>query len=465
MPAPRPNVIVFFTDTQRWDCSGLHGNPLGLMPTFDRNAQRGTHLFHAFSPNPVCTPCRACLQTGMYATRTGVFRNAIALPPDLPTLAGSFNDAGYTTGYIGKWHLANETAGADAAGPVPRGHRGGYRHWLAANAVELISSPYHCRLYDADDRAVDLPGYRVDATVDAGIRFLAEHQAEPFFLFLSLLEPHTQNELGAFVAPDGLREPYQGRWTPPDLAGLPSLNDDAHPCGERPQHGLADYWGLVKRIDESLARLMDALRSLGLAENTIVLFTSDHGSHFNTRNRNGKCSGHEASIRVPTALWGGPFRGGGRIEELVSLIDLPPTLLDACDIPVPTHMAGHSLMPLVRRQPVAWQQEVLVQISQSEVGRCVRTHRWKYGVTAPQGDGWRDAGSALYRDSYLYDLEHDPYELVNLIRLASHRPVVERMRQRLIARMVASGETAPQIEDLPTVPSGQRRVAAADIEA
>ena len=102
-----PNAIVFFTDQQRWDTTGVHGNPLGLTPNFDRMAQRGTHLFNSFTCQAVCAPARASLQTGLYATQTSVYRNGIALPAGTRTLAHHFREAGYHTAYIGKWHLAD----------------------------------------------------------------------------------------------------------------------------------------------------------------------------------------------------------------------------------------------------------------------------------------------------------------------------------------------------------------------
>ena len=154
--ANQPNVIVFFTDQQRWDTSGLHGNPLDLMPNFDRMAQRGTHVHRSFTCQPVCGPARSCLQTGLYATRTGCFRNGIPLSPNLKTLAHHFGDAGYATGYIGKWHLYSGSTGA-----VPSENRGGYDYWLASNVLEMTSDAYQTRLFDNDNQPVDLPGYRV----------------------------------------------------------------------------------------------------------------------------------------------------------------------------------------------------------------------------------------------------------------------------------------------------------------
>ena len=116
-----PNVVVLLTDQQRWDTTGVHGNPLNLTPNFDRMAQRGTHVFHSFTNQPLCGPARSSLQTGLYPTMTGCYRNSIPLPSDSETLAHYFREAGYDTGYIGKWHLADEE-------PVPAPKRGAYEY-------------------------------------------------------------------------------------------------------------------------------------------------------------------------------------------------------------------------------------------------------------------------------------------------------------------------------------------------
>ncbi|MEZ4559755.1 MAG: sulfatase-like hydrolase/transferase [Caldilineaceae bacterium] len=169
---------------------------------------------------------------------------------------------------------------------------------------------------------------------------------------------------------------------------------------------------MVKRLDEALGRLLDALRSLDLLDDTVVLFTTDHGNHFKTRNSEYKRSCHEASIRLPTAIQGPGFDGGGRLNQLVSLVDLPPTLLDAAGLPIPESMEGRSILPLAQREDVAdWPEEVFVQISEAQVGRAVRTKRWKYCVDAPDKHGSRDPGADVYVEQYLYDLESDPYEL------------------------------------------------------
>jgi arylsulfatase A-like enzyme len=438
-----PNVIVFLTDQQRWDTTGVHGNPLRLTPNFDRMAQRGTHIYNSLTCQPLCAPARASLQTGLYAKNTGVFRNGIGLPPTARTLAHCFRDAGYVTGYIGKWHLATEE-------PVPEHQRGGYEYWLGANLLEFTSDSYRTIVYNNKSEPVRLPGYRVDALADAAIRYIDAHQDDQFFLFVSFLEPHHQNHLDDYPPPDGYREQYTEKWIPPDLSAL---------GGSTHQH-LAGYYGMVKRLDEALGRLLDALKSLDLTNNTILLFTSDHGCHFKTRNAEYKRSCHESSIRVPTAIQGPGFDGGGQVRELVSTVDLPSTLLDAAGLPVPEEMQGHSILPLLQGEETEWPNEAFVQISESQVGRAVRTHRWKYSVTAPDGDGLQDSGSDHYVEEFLYDLQADPYELTNLIGLESHEEITAALRRHLIQRMIQAGEETPTITPAPRRDKGERYVPA-----
>ena len=448
----RPNVVVVFTDQQRWDTTGVHGNPLDLTPNFDAMARTGTHAVQAFTPQPVCAPARAAIQTGLYPTTSGVFRNNRTLPDDARTLAHHFRDAGYSTGYIGKWHLAGSE-------PVPADERGGYDYWLGANTLEFVSDAYRTTVFDDSGAPVMLPGYRSDALFDAAIRYVAD-QAEPdgtgarkpFFLFLSLIEPHHQNEVDTYPAPDGYTERYQGRWMPPDLATLSAEGGTAH------RH-LGGYCGQVRRVDEGFGRLLDALRSIGLLDDTVVAFTSDHGSHFKTRNAEYKRSCHDASIRVPLALRGPGFDAGGPINQPVSTIDLPPTLLAAAGVEVPAAMQGRSFLPLVSDPGAPWPGEVFVQVSESEVGRTIRTSRWKYHVVDPDAHPWDESAGTRYVETALYDLANDPYELVNLVGMPSHREVADGLRERLVARMREAGEADPVVEAAPVVPAGpQRRV-------
>lgn len=177
-----PQVIVVLTDQQRWDTAGVHGNRAGVTPEFDRIAREGTLFEQAVTSNPVCAPARSALQTGRYPTSTGVFRNGLPLPENIPTLAGEFAAAGYTTGYIGKWHLAGDE---NPDGPVPPALRGGYGSWLASDRLEFTSDAYRTVVYDEDGAPVRLPGYRSDALIDAAIRFVADHHDRPYLLFVS----------------------------------------------------------------------------------------------------------------------------------------------------------------------------------------------------------------------------------------------------------------------------------------
>jgi arylsulfatase A-like enzyme len=425
----QPNVIVFFTDQQRWDTTGVHDNPLDLTPNFDRMAMRGTHVYNSVTCQPVCGPARAVLQTGMYPTTTGCFRNHIPLPEGTRTLAHHFRGAGYTTGYIGKWHLADEE-------PVTEPRRGGYEYWMGTDCLEFTSDAYEAILYNNDNERVKLPGYRVDALTDVAIRYIDEHQHKPFFLFISYIEPHHQNHNDSYPAPDGYREKYTSKWMPPDLAAL----------GGSSQQHMGGYCGMIKRLDEALGRLLDTLKSLGLSDNTILMYSSDHGNHFRTRNKEYKRSPHESSVRVPTAFRGPGFNGGGQIREQVSLIDLPPTLLDAAGIPVPPEMQGRSILPLLQgRKCEDWPQEVFIQFGEDHVGRALRTKRWKYSVLDPNTSAKQFAGSDRYEEQYLYDLECDPYELVNLIDSGLHSGFIRELRESLLRRMEEAGESRPEI--------------------
>ncbi len=446
----RPNVIVFFTDQQRWDTTGVHGNPMRLTPNFDRLALEGTHAFNAFTCQPVCLPARACLQTGRYATQVGCVDNTSPLPTDARTLAHHFSDAGYATGYIGKWHLAGMSVAA-----VPPPERGGYSEWLASNVLEFTSDAYDCVMHDEAGRSVKLPGYRVDAQTDAAIRFVDRHQADPFFLFCSFLEPHFQNSRDDYPAPTGYEDLYNDPWFPADLRAL---------GGTSARH-LPGYYGMVKRLDEALGRVLDALKSLGLDRNTVVCFTTDHGCHFKTRNSEYKRSCHDASIRIPLALTGPGFTSGGRLQEMVSLIDVPPTLLDACGLTVPSDMMGRSLLPLTRGQREGWPEDVFVQISEDGVGRAVRTRRWKYSIRAVPGAAHGNRDADRYAEDCLYDLLADPHELNNIIGKDSHVEVASVMRERLLRHMRRAGETEPKIDLAPSKPAGQATLRPEEIQS
>lgn len=443
----KPNVIVYFTDQQRHDTTGVHGNPMDLTPNFDRLASAGTHFYNSFTSQPLCGPARSSMQTGLFATQTGVFRNGIPLADDAETMAKVFARNGYKTAYIGKWHLGSED-------PVVADERGGYQSWLGANVIEFISDSYDAVLFDEENRKRKLPGYRVDAITDAAIRYCDQNQHDPFFLFVSFLEPHHQNHLDDYPPPEGYREKMtQKLWTPPDLATLK---------GTSGWH-LGGYYGMVKRLDEAFGRLIDALKSLEMLDNTIVMFTSDHACHFKTRNSEYKRSCHESAVRIPTMVTGPGFMAGGQVRALFSTVDVMPTLLDAAGLEVPDGLAGTSIMPVVRDARNPWRDDLFFQISETETGRALRTHRWKYGVTSEYQD--TAPRSDIYRESYLYDLEADPYEMVNLVGMTVFRGVADDLKARLLKWIAEiEGGHAPEILNAPERYSRQYALKATDLQ-
>ncbi len=435
----RPNVIVFFTDQQRWDTSGLYGNPMDLTPNFDRMAVEGTHCYNAFTCQPVCLPARSCLQTGKYASQMNIFNNGGELPVDAVTLGHLYKQAGYVTAYIGKWHMCHQE-------PVPKEKRTGYDFWLGSNILEFTSDAYDTHMFDGDGNDVFLPGFRVDAQTDAAIRYIAENRDKPFFLFISFIEPHFQNSRDDYPAPTGYEQKYQDPWTPPDLRAL---------GGTSARH-LPGYYGMVKRLDEALGRLQDALISMNLTDKTILAYTTDHSCHFKTRNSEYKRSCHDSSLHIPMAFTGPGFNGGGRIKNLVSLIDVPPTLLNATGIDIPEYMEGHSILPLINKTAMKWQEDIYAEASDGKTRyRCVRTNRWKYSVRAEMTDTAKNRPS-VYIEDELYDLKADPWELNNLMGYQSHKKVCEIMRERLYKRFSQVGESEVTVTEAPTVSSGQK---------
>ena len=452
----RPNIIFFFTDQQRWDTCGCYGQPLDVTPNLDRMAAEGVRFENAFTCQPVCGPARACLQTGKYATELGCFRNNIALPQDEKTIAHWLSEAGYEVGYIGKWHLASGQFGTWYRGqtseepfeyrtsPVPPELRGGYKdHWLASDVLEFTSHGYDGYMFDADMNRREFPPgrYRVDAQTDWVLEYLRTRNGEsPFFLFLSYIEPHHQNDHNHYEGPKGSKERFQDFVVPGDLVDTEGDWRQEYP----------DYLGCINSLDANLGRVRDELERLGMADNTIILLTSDHGSHFRTRNAEYKRCCHDGCIRVPLVVQGPGFSGGTRVEELVSLIDTPSSVLAAAGIGVPGTMRGRDLAPLARGQADDWPGEVFLQISESHCGRAIRTAKWKYSVRAPkEAVRFGTCDSSLYVEDFLYDLEEDPHERDNLVADPAYAGARSELAATLKRRMADAREDEPEILPCP----------------
>lgn len=453
-----PNILFILSDQQRWDSLGAYGQRLQVSPHLDRLANDGTLFQNAFTCQPVCGPARACLQTGEYATRNGCFVNGIHLPEGRPTLAREMSSLGYSVGYVGKWHLASSTAHEFHHEPVPIERRGGYDgFWRATDMPEFQSNSYAGSLYDEDMQEHFFKNvYRADAYTDHALEFIERHHGErPFFLFLSLVEPHPQPCHRHYQGPplthpakvlrDYLR--YEGPLEMREQFGDYDVPGDIPKDAGDFSEAYADYLASCARIDWNVGRLIDALKRKHFFENTCLFYSSDHGCHFHTRNRSdGKHSCHDSSIRVPLIVHGPGFSGGQRPDSLVSLIDLPPTLVQCGQGQPPAYMQGRPLQDLWSddAQP-SWAEDVLVQTSGVELGRAIRTRDWKYGVVAPNKNPNKDVASDVYEERYLYDLKKDPHERNNLAGVPDLDEVREVLKARLIRRMVDAGEGAPCI--------------------
>ena len=447
------NIIFYFTDQQRWDTCGCFGQPLDITPNLDALAREGVKFDNAFSPQPVCGPCRALFQTGKYPTETGCFRNNIMLPAGVKTLGQYIEEAGYETAYIGKWHLASDgelekpPAIDHTVTAIPRELRGGYTgFWRAADVLEFTSHGYDGFVFDENDQRVDFKGYRADCINDMALEFLDGYTGEkPFFMTISQIEPHHQNDRRHYEGPEGSKERFKDFVLPEDLKALGGNAAEEYP----------DYLGQCASLDENLGRLVAKLKEKGLYENTVILFASDHGSHFLTRNRDEHLNGyddykrscHDACLHVPLVIAGGPYRGGRTVEELVSTASLPKTILALAGVDVGGAMIGENLLDVVEKKSDNRPNEIFAQISESRVGRCIRTARYTYSVYAPGVNGGAAAASDRYADDFLYDMEQDPHQLNNLVADPAYAQVKAELRERLLDWIWRAEGTRPVITD------------------
>ena len=447
------NIIFYFTDQQRWDTCGCFGQPLDITPNLDALARDGVKFDNAFSPQPVCGPCRALFQTGKYPTETGCFRNNIMLPAGVKTLGQYIEEAGYETAYIGKWHLASDgelekpPAIDHTVTAIPRELRGGYTgFWRAADVLEFTSHGYDGFVFDENNQRVDFKGYRADCINDMALEFLDGYTGEkPFFMTVSQIEPHHQNDRKHYEGPEGSKERFKDFILPEDLKALGGNAAEEYP----------DYLGQCASLDENLGRLVAKLKEKGLYENTVILFASDHGSHFLTRNRDEHLNGyddykrscHDACLHVPLVIAGGPYRGGRAVEELVSTASLPKTILALAGVDVGDAMIGENLLDVVEKKADNRPNEIFAQISESRVGRCIRTARYTYSVYAPGVNGGAAAASDRYADDFLYDMDQDPHQLDNVVADPAYTQVKAELRKRLLDWIWQAEGARPVITD------------------
>lgn len=428
------NIIFYFSDQQRWDTVNEE-----ITPNLMELASEGVLFENSFTCQPVCGPARSCLQSGMYPTETGCYVNGIALPRDITPLAEYFNQSGYQTAYIGKWHLGSDRYPGIGVhcekSAIPKDRQGKYQYWRAADCLEFTSHGYDGYVFDGDGNRLDFKGYRADCINDYALEYLDNRDKDkPFFMFVSQLEPHHQNDRNCYEGYKETVEKYRDYPLPDDLTFLKGDYAEMYP----------DYISAINRLDYNVGRLVAKLKEQGIYDDTIIIYTSDHGCHFKTRNLEYKRSCHESSTHTPLIIKGGGFKGGKRDKRLVSLIDLPPTLLSMAGIKIPPQFKGYDLTAQTD-DPKTQRKCVFMQISESQCGRAVRTDRFKYSVRDIKPYGYLHENSKVYFEDYLYDLKKDPNERVNLVKSPRYAHIRQEMKYLLIEEMQKAGEEIPVI--------------------
>lgn len=406
-----PNVLIVLSDAHRASSTGCYGESQIHTPRFDAFAREGLLLDTAVSTTPLCRPFRASLMTGAYAHHHGMFNNSPPRvpagnprrtsehnfgvdefdqwrPKNLPTLGETFARAGYRCGYVGKWHLGNAN--------VPRGKlRFGFDDYWAVGATPKHDY-WRWRYVTNDQRMVTGDGYfRPIMETDLALDFIEAADERPWLMILSWGPPH-----GPFDPPEEYQH-YAGISAPPNV-----------PAEKREViegRTLPLYYGLIEAIDHEFGRLLDGLGKLGGAEDTLVIYTSDHGAQLQSHGVPGKEVPYSESTRVPFLLrWPGQLPAGRRMAMPFGSPDIFPTLAGLMAVPVPAGVDGTDFSGALRGTPGAARQEAAYLAAHEPRGepwpgwRGVRTERYLYAR--------REDAPWL-----LIDVANDPFEMNNLI--------------------------------------------------
>lgn len=437
----RPNVVWFLCDQMRAQATGYAGDPNVCTPNLDRLAAEGHNFTRAVAGAPLCCPARGSLLTGRYPLRSGVPAHQSPLPVDMHTVAHAFTAAGYRTCYVGKWHLDGDRAelGAGSFGDtgarvrmIPPERRGGFSDWWA---YENNNRPFDCLVHtdvgktpngapvlqDQDGmEQFRLDGYETDALTDLTLDWIRDNSSRPFFAVLSVQPPHNP-----YTAP----AESMGRRTPAEI----TLRRNVPPVPEvrdRARRDLAGYYAAIERIDHNLGRLRDTLQELGIADDTYVIFLSDHGDMHGSQGQWRKTSPWEESIRVPLLI-GGPSRehqNEHRPDVPFNQPDLAPTTLGLCGIAAPESMDGTDYSALVTGESVKPGPDSAYIGIPCPTGHASSIERpWSGIVTT---DGWKYA--VLEDDPWLlFHLSEDPYEFINHAQDPAYRRRREELHERL----------------------------------
>jgi arylsulfatase A-like enzyme len=423
-----PNVLFILADQWRGQALGCAGDPNARTPVLDRFASQSVTFAHAVSCVPVCCPYRATLMTGRYPTDTGVFLNDLNLAQDPNSLATRFKQAGYDTGYIGKWHLDGQGCRLDYTPPE---RRQGFTRWAA---MECTHDYNHSLYYAGDDGSDRLtwPGYDAIAQTREMQRWLSERDpAIPFCYFLSWGPPHDPYD----QAPAEI----VAQFDPASIALRPNVP------GERAaeaRSNLAGYYAHIAALDACVGDLLGTLDSLGIAEDTIVVFTSDHGDMHGSQGQMAKEQPWDESILVPFILRY-PAALGRAARTIPMGLDTPdilPTLLGLAGQPVAgtgARLPGRDLSPVLRQEATPDDEPALIM--------CVSPFGvWNRTLGGKEYRGLRTVRHTYVRDLagpwLLYDNAVDPYQMTNLVNLPGYASLQSDLDARLLAKLDAIGD-------------------------
>ncbi|MCP4644172.1 MAG: sulfatase [bacterium] len=417
-PTRPPNVVFLFSDEHRYQSMGISEMPELHTPNMARMAADGVEFTHCISNYPVCSPYRAILMSGQWPCQQGVTDNNIPLAADENSLGAVFKRAGYRTGYVGKWHLGGlraEPFGFDTS-----------LIWSATN-THYNKSKYH----PADAPPVQPEGYNATLMTDQALAFMDDHRDAPFFIMVSWNPPHAR-----FTdAPPDKKALYDegslSRRPNVDLKPSQEAKGNARIWHKNDWPNYQGYHAHVSAIDEEIGRVVAHLERLGIADNTIVVYTSDHGSMLGSHGIGSKRQPFEESIRVPFLVrWPNGLPKGRKRDALFGAIDIMPTLCGLASLPAPTTCAGQDFAPLLRGErftpPTS---QLLMHISKlnasggnshpAPIFRGVRTQRHTYACLA--------GGT-----TYLFDNERDPYQLDNLAGKPDHKDLQTDLHAELL---------------------------------
>ena len=450
----QPNIVYVFADQLRYDAVGFNGNPVVRTPSLDRLAREGMVFDEAISVCPICGPYRGQLLTGRYSHANGVMDNEYLLADGQETIADLLNAQGYRTAYIGKWHLGHP--------PYDAEKRGGFDLLVGYDLGHEYYDVSSWRNEDGPFPLVDYPPY-VDT--QTAIDFIHENRDAPFCLFLSWGPPHWSW--------DGTRDygKYPQEFNEYARESLPLRGNVPRQFGAFAREEMADYYGMTASLDACMGRLLDALDTEGLAEDTIVCFTSDHGDHLSSHGygkpfdtwmdvtlQASKATPYEESVHVPFVMrYPKAIRGNQRTHAPFASVDIMPTLLGLCGVEPPSWVQGRDLSAVATGGPIEPSDSVYLQIlgpgwpDRSQwVGlwRGVRTSRYTYAR-------WHDRGGMRM----LFDRQQDPWELTNLADEPKAKPIVDELEARLQAWIATTGDpfdTGTRLPDTGMLDLGQR---------